>query len=186
MTRTTAGVGTIDTERALIVFFLLVGTVMFALTFTFDSTSATLFPRLTAGVLIVGSVLLLVQAYLPAPIQRAVAEPVSIAEPDDEYESKLEETADASAESDASAPASRWGISDQVATFGLLLGYIGLSLLVGILWATPVFVLAYAWWFDLSRRYTAIVVSATLVIVFSFYLLLGAPLEDGILLEWIW
>ncbi|THE64901.1 hypothetical protein D8Y22_09775 [Salinadaptatus halalkaliphilus] len=184
MTRTTALARAVDTERALSLFFLLVGLVMFGLTFTFEFSSAALFPRLTAGVIIVGSVLLVVQDALPEGLRRIVAEPVSIAQPDSEYESAAnEQTAPEPAET---ASATTRGVPDSIATYGLLLGYIAVSLLIGILWATPLFVLAYSWWFEQSRRVSAVVFVTTLVIVFAFYLLFNAPLEDGFLLEWIW
>lgn len=183
LTRTLDRVREVDSERALTVFFLVVGIVMFALTVNFEYSSSALFPRLTAGVLVVGSLLLLVQDRLPAPLQRIVAEPVSIAEPDDEFESSpAAETDETGADE---SPTTRQ-VPDAVATYGLLLGYLVVSYLIGILWATPIFALAYSWWFKQSRVSTAIVVGTSLAIVFAFYFLVDAPLEDGLLLEWIW
>ncbi len=170
----------LDTERALLLFFLVLGSALFALTFTFEYSTAALFPRLTAGAIIIGSVLLLAESWLPAPLQRVVAEPVSIADPDDEFDSAAEPAA-----ATDELPTTR-GVPDAVATFGLLLGYLLTSYLIGILWATPVFTLAYSWWFGQSRRTTAIIFTTAMVIVFAFYFLVDAPLEDGLLLEWIW
>ena len=182
MPDTLASARELDTERALLLFFFVLGSVLFALTFTFEYSTAALFPRLTAGAIIIGSVLLLAERWLPGPLQRIVAEPVSIADPDDEFEA----TADPdSSEATDELPTTR-GIPDAVATFGLLLGYILTSYLIGILWATPVFTLAYSWWFGQSRRTTATIFTTAMVIVFAFYFLVDAPLEDGLLLEWIW
>jgi hypothetical protein len=172
----------INTERALLLFFLIVGSIMFALTFTFEYSTAALFPRLTAGTIIVGCLLLLLQNKLPDSVQRIIAEPVSIAQPDSEFEE--EHFYDESEESDR-MPTTR-GIPDPVATFALLLGYIGTSYLIGILWATPVFTLTYSLWFQQSRRTTALIFTTTMIIVLAFFLLVNAQLEDGILLEWIW
>lgn len=182
MTRTVDIAREIDTERALLVFFLVVGGGMFALSFTFEYSSAALFPRITAGALFIGSLLLLFQERLPAPLQHVVAEPLSIAEPDSEFDSIAGEAAATEADE---LPTTRQ-VPDTVATFGLLLGYIITSYLIGILWATPLFVLAYSWWFKQSRRAAAVIFVTALVIVFAFYFLVNAPLEDGLLLEWIW
>ncbi|MFR9721724.1 hypothetical protein ACL00X_20765, partial [Aeromonas diversa] len=64
--------------------------------------------------------------------------------------------------------------------------YIGLSFLIGIIWATPLFSLLYSWWFRQSRRIATTIFIVSLVIVFAFYFLVDAPLEDGYLLELIW
>jgi hypothetical protein len=172
----------LDTERALLVFFLILGTSMFALTYTFEYSTSALFPRLTAGIIIIGSTLLLVQNQLPARLQRIVAEPVSLAEPDSEFETMSTDEEEAAADG---IPSTR-GVPDAVATFGLLLGYIFASYLIGILWATPVFTLAYSWWFNQSGRTTTIIFVTAMVIVLAFFFLVDAPLEDGLLLEWIW
>lgn len=174
----------IDTEQALTVFFLITGLSLFALTFTFEFTGAALFPRLTAGVIIIGSLLLLFQERLPRQFQQFVTQSVSIAEPVDEFESQIEEKT-ARRESDDLIPTTR-GVSDAVATYVLLLIYIGMSFLIGIIWATPLFALLYSWWFDQSRRITIVIFVTSLVIVFAFYFLVNAPLEDGLLLELIW
>lgn len=174
----------IDTERAITVFFLIVGLSLFALTFTFEFAGAAVFPRLTAGVIIIGSLLLLLQKRLPQQLQRFVAQSVSIAEPVDEFESQIEEKT-AQRDTDDQIPTTR-GVSDTVATYVLLLVYIGMSFLIGIIWATPLFTLLYSWWFNQSQRITVIIFVASLVIVFAFYFLVDAPLEDGLLLELIW
>jgi hypothetical protein len=174
----------IDTERMLTVFFFLVGVSLFALTFTFEFSGAALFPRLTAGFIIIGSLLLLLQERLPDHLQRFVAQSVSIADPVDEFESKIEEES-AKPDSDEQLPTTR-GVPDTVATYVLLLAYIGLSFLIGIIWATPLFTLLYSWWFNQSRKIAATIFIVSLVIVFAFYFLVNAPLEDGYLLELIW
>lgn len=179
MASTTELARDIDTERALVIFFFLVGSSMFALSFGFESSSTALFPRVVAAVLIMGTVLLLFQNRLPERIQSIVTEPVSISNPDDEYESTTEQ------EEPSELPTTRQ-VPDPVATFGILLGYIGLSFFIGILWATPVFALVYSWWFNQSRAMTAVIFVTSFAIVFAFYFLVNAPLEDGLLLEWLW
>lgn len=174
----------IDTERLLTVFFLIVGVALFALTFTFEFTGAALFPRITASLIIIGSLLLLLQEKLPAQLQTVVAEPVSIADPADEFDSASDKV-ETQSDSNDSLPTTR-GVPDTIATYLLLLVYIGLSFLIGIIWATPVFTLLYSWWFNQSRKITAIIFTISLIIVFSFYFLVNAPLEDGYLLELIW
>lgn len=179
MSRTTDLAQRVDTEQALVIFFLIVGGSMFVLTFTFDSSSAALFPRATAAVIIIGTLLLLFQNVLPEWVRQFITEPVSIGTPDDKYDSTTD------GEEESKLPTTRQ-IPDTVATFSLLLVYIGLSFLIGILWATPVFSLLYSWWFDQSRLVTGVVFITSFVIVFAFYFLVDAPLEDGLLLELIW
>ena len=65
-------------ELGLLGVFLATAVGFTALTFDFRSSSAALFPRLMAGVIVVGVVLLLVREYLPEPLRRVVAEPVSL------------------------------------------------------------------------------------------------------------
>ncbi|MWV65096.1 hypothetical protein GRS48_09730 [Halorubrum sp. JWXQ-INN 858] len=66
------------TEIALLFVFLAVATGFVVQTFGFRSSSAALFPRLTAAVVLVGGVLLLFESRLPEPVRRVVAEPVDL------------------------------------------------------------------------------------------------------------
>ena len=69
-------------EHVLLVLFLVVGAYMYHGATEFSPDAAT-FPRLTAGVTVVLSALLLVRNYLPGPVRSLVAEPMQVLGGDD-------------------------------------------------------------------------------------------------------
>ncbi|WP_255193124.1 tripartite tricarboxylate transporter TctB family protein [Natronobeatus ordinarius] len=199
-------------ELGLLGVFLATAVGFTALTFDFRSSSAALFPRLMAGVIVVGVVLLLVREYLPEPLRRVVAEPVSLVdqeelehdateletdtddatelETDTDDATELETDTDDATEletdtDDADATSTRAAerpLTPRQFTFAAIAGYVGLSYLFSILVATPLFVLAYATWFGHRRRTALALVVASLLVVFLFIELANAPLGDGRLL----
>ena len=175
-------------ELGLLGVFLATAVGFTVLTFDFRSSSAALFPRLMAGVIIVGVVLLLAREYLPGPLQRIVAEPVSLVDQEElETDSTAERTgqADLEADREGDASATEGGeppLTPRQFTFVAITGYIGIAYLLSILLATPLFVLAYAAWFR-HRWTTALALTAvSVLIVFLFIELANAPLGDGLLL----
>jgi hypothetical protein len=216
-------------EYGLILLFLVAGLYMFNGASEF-SEAASQFPRLTSGVVIVGTALLLLKNVLPDPIRTFVEESDSVLGPGTEEElaemtekdlekKEQEEAADEEpAEQSASAddeerveqsaattdeePTATMD-EDQVestaeAENGLkalvapdililltplfMLGYIVLSLLIGMLWASPIFVVLYLLLTG-QRWYTNVAMTAlAFIIPYGFMVILNFDLHTGILI----
>ena len=170
-------------EIALVILFIAVAAVFVVETFTFRSDAATLFPRLTAAVVIVGGVLLLAERYLPDPIQRVVAEPVDLV---DREEFETDDTDVAEGEDDRLAePINRDGgrrrLTERQFLFVSVAAYVAASYAISILLATPLFVAAYGYWNDQRPLYVGILAVLAVAICMLFVSLANAPLDRGLL-----
>lgn len=173
-----------DSERGLILLFLLVSGAMFVEAGSFGSTAG-LFPRLTAGVVLAGAVLLLVQNWLPSWLYAFVAEPSSLIKSstdfgtDDSDDSTVDEgETGGMVERDIDRPI-------EPSTFtALIIGlYVLSSFLFGMLWMSPVFAVAYSRWFKQSWLVTAFLAVLTFGMAYAFMTVLNLPLTDGELLS---
>ncbi|SDR19244.1 tripartite tricarboxylate transporter TctB family protein [Natronobacterium texcoconense] len=163
-------------EAGLLVVFLAVAVVFVALTATFDSGSATLFPRLTGAIVIVGVALIAFEDYLPPVLQRVVAEPVDLVD-----QEEFETTGEDDGKDRTEAGEERLLTSRQF-LYGSITGYVGLAYVVSVLIATPIFVAAYAYWNDQRPLYAAVLIVVSIGICFAFISLANAPLDRGLLL----
>ncbi|WP_128904274.1 tripartite tricarboxylate transporter TctB family protein [Halorubrum amylolyticum] len=183
-----------DQERFLLIVFILGSGIALAETFRFDISSAARFPRLTGSVVFVGALLLFFSKYLPGPIRAAVEESSSVFEADEEFEKRQQKTTDqqqegrGTTEPDA-AETDRNELStvgrpihDSVFTGLIATGYAALGFAIGILWATPIFVVVYGYWFKLPRYLTAVLAVIGFAIAYGFMSVLGVPLDRGQLL----
>lgn len=188
-----------DQERFLLIVLILGSGLALAETFRFDISAAARFPRLTGTVVFVGTLLLFFSKYLPAPLRAAVEESAGVFEADEEFEKRQQEvesrqqegddaTEDDAAEADA-ADTDRNELStvgrpihDSVFTGLIATGYAALGFAVGLLWATPLFVVVYGYWFKLPRYLTALLAVVGFAIAFGFMSVLGVPLDRGQLL----
>lgn len=183
-----------DQERFLLIVFILGSGIALAETFRFDISSAARFPRLTGSVVLVGALLLFFSKYLPGPLRAAVEESAGVFEADEEFEKRQQQTEDRQqegadeTESDA-AETDRNELStvgrpihDSVFTGLIATGYAALGFTVGILWATPIFVVVYGYWFKLPRYLTAVLALVGFAIAYGFMTVLGVPLDRGELL----
>lgn len=150
-------------------------------TFQFDISSAVRFPRLTSSVVLIGALLLLFRGYLPKPVREFVAEPADVLKTDDGISEQAEERVDEADEASTEGQLSTVGrpIHDSVfaaiavSVYGLL-GYA-----IGLLWATPLFVVAYGVWFKQSWVRIAVLGVLGLLITFGFMTAIGIPLDRG-------
>lgn len=190
-----------DQERFLLIVLILGSGLALAETFRFDISSAARFPRLTGSVVFVGALLLFFSKYLPGPLRAAVEESAGVFEADEEFEKRQQEvegrqqSGDDETEADAAdteadaADTDRNELStvgrpihDSVFTGLIATGYAALGFTIGILWATPLFVVAYGYWFKLPRYLTAVLAVAGFAIAYGFMSVLGVPLDRGELL----
>jgi hypothetical protein len=172
---------TFDSERALVVLFLVVAGYMFFRSESFGSTAG-LFPRLTAGVVLVGSVLLLFQNRLPGWLRTFVAEPSSLIKTNKDFATDFDEdeaeAATGMVERDVDRPL-------EPSTFtAVAVGlYVVTSFLFGLLWMSPIFAVVYSRWFEQSWLTTAFLATLTFAMGWAFMSVLNLPLTEGALLS---
>lgn len=152
------------TQYIVPVTFLIIAAVMFVRSFSF-SPAAQLFPQITAAVTIVGSLLLLFQSRLPQPLRRFVSEPVEVLDSGDFAETEGE------------------GVTnerDSIVLGALTVGYVVLSVLIGMLYASPAFVFAYTTLTKQPWYVVAGLTAAGFVIPYGFIVAVGAPIRGGV------
>lgn len=174
-----------DQETFLLVVFVLGSSFALLESFRFGISGAARFPRLTASVVLIGSLLLLFSAYLPEPLRKAIEESQDVFQADEEFEERQSEAEKRQAETaeadDYQTDLSTVGRPIHDSVFGAILvtlyGFAGFA--VGILWATPVFVLVYGYWFRLPKHITGALTLVGFGIAYGFMTVLGVPLDRG-------
>lgn len=167
-----------DHERVILLVMTIASSYALLDTFGFEISSAVRFPRLTSSVVLIGALLLLFRGYLPKPVREFVAEPADVLKTDDEMSQVEQERADEASTEGQLSTVGR-PIHDSVfaaiavSVYGLL-GYA-----IGLLWATPLFVVAYGVWFKQSWVRIAVLGVLGLLIAFGFMTALGIPLDRG-------
>ena len=188
--------GLSDGETALLGFFLVVATYMFVEAGSYSDTIG-LYPRLLSGVVIGCSLLLLFRAYLPASVRAYVAETDGAISPPGETVEDIEavgetggdveavgETGnrvDAVGETDDEGADPPTTSRAQVRLVVLIAGYLLVSYLVGMYFATPVFVLVYGRAFGLGHRETVALAAVSLGVAHVFLVVFNAPIGSGVL-----
>lgn len=171
----------IDQETALTLVMVVSSGYMLWETTNFDIESAARFPRLTASVVFIGSTLLLFRNYLPATVRDALISSGGMFEASDEFterEEEMEKPAEQTADEDSISTVDR-PIHDSVFTSLSIIGYALAGFAMGLLWATPLFVIAYGVWFRLPRLYTGILTVIGFGIAYSFMIVLNVPMDGG-------
>lgn len=173
--------------------------------------NAAIFPQLMAQVVGIGSFLLLIQSYLPGPIQRFVAQEVSMTESfeegrtegvgaiEDAEEDDSTDLEDTNVDekyvdtgNDASTDEVRekdlplhqkWGIDINNTVIMIIFSsvYFALGWAVGFLYVTPLFVFAYTAWFRVNLLKSAFLAVLATVIVYGFIVFLLMPFDQGAL-----
>lgn len=192
------------TDYIINVVFLLTGIYGFVVSLSYP-TSAQLWPRNVSLFLIIAGTVLLVRNYLPKALQplvrdealfggdeeveQDVAEEIEqdvaeeIEQPDASSEESEVERADADADTDQNV--GRYPIDNSVFTAITMFAYILLGYLAGLLWATPVFIAFYCWWFQKRWWVTLVLSLAGFAVAFAFYDLLFLRIDEGVLTEWV-
>lgn len=177
-----------DQERFLLIVLILGSGFALAESFRFDISAAARFPRLTGTVVFVGSLLLFFSGYLPDKLRVAVEEPAGVFEADEEFEKRQEEvekrrqqTAPKETDRNEFSTVGR-PIHDSVFAAIAVTAYGLVGFAIGILWATPLFVAAYGYWFKQPWYLTGILAVIGFGIAFGFMSVLGVPLDRGELL----
>lgn len=173
----------IGMEKVLLILMFVSSSYMVWDTFNFNSTSATRFPRLTAGIVVIGSALLLARGYLPDRIATAITQESEVFGTDEEFADQQEETAQRTQTGgdDESTGISIVGrpIHDSLFTALVVIGYGLLAYTIGIFLATPVFIVVYARWFKLSWVTTVGLTALSVILAYAFFSVIGVPLDRG-------
>ena len=165
--------------------------------------NAAIFPQLMAQVVGIGSFLILIQNYLPEPIQRFVGEDVSMTESFEEKqtegvdaieESKAEQTdidekyvdtedEDETGDAVAKRPPlhEKWGVNINNTVIMIIFSsiYFALGWAAGFLYVTPLFVFSYTTWFRVEMYKGAFLAALATVIVYGFIIFLLMPFDQG-------
>ena len=132
-------------------------------------------PRLTAGIVVILSMLVLIQSYLP-PWFRSL-----ITDGDTMFSRRQNEA-------DTSAPEPEYTddhdpVSQALVTALFTVGYALAGYLVGLLWATPLFVFTYSYWNETETSKSVVLAVIGFGIAYGFAIVLGVPIDVGVLTE---
>ena len=165
--------------------------------------NAAIFPQLMAQVVGIGSFLILIQNYLPGPIQRFVGEDVSMTESFEEEQTKgvdaieeskaeqadidekyvdTEDEEDGTSEDIAKVPLhEKWGININNTVIMIIFSsiYFALGWAAGFLYVTPLFVFSYTTWFRVKMYKGAFLAALATIIVYGFIVFLLMPFDQG-------
>lgn len=174
-------------ETGLLVVLLAVAGFMVYESFTYGETAG-LFPQLTGSVVIAGSILLLLEEYLPKPIRSIVSEPANlfIASEDDEktQRSQQKSTTDGDRKDRDDSSDSRL-VPDSVFTTVSIVGYTVSAYYIGLLWMSPVFAFLFSRWYRQPWWVTGLLTTLAAVLAYGFMELLNLSLDEGVLLQYI-
>lgn len=127
------------------------------------------FPQLTAGTAAVLSSILLARNYLPEPLSRLLLT-------DTESDSASTQTAQYTYELDE--------YRGPAVIIGLCTIYVGVASLIGLLYATPLFVLLYCVWAEMSAPRAGLLVMLSFGTALGFYLVVSPSIGVGWLTNW--
>lgn len=188
-------------EHILLISLILVSIYMFQESYSFRDPSG-LFPRFIAGVIIIGAIILLFRNYVPQPLRAFTEESgdmfssheeevekvsqktdrdETLATSDDETSDSTEQSEPPASEESGVLPSQSILTNKRFRLTALTSGYVALSYLIGFVWATPAFVIAYS--LSVGHRWyvtTALTVS-TYLLVYGFTLVLNVQLNAGVL-----
>jgi len=174
----------INSEHILLLFFLLLSIYMYIESYSF--TGSYIFPRYSALIMIVLSFLIIFNDYLPESIQRATSSSGGLESYATEDIDKTSDAADSSNnidESESSSSTESRNMKNAAVTVVMMIGYVGFSYLFGMLWITPLFVIAYTYWFDQPLKNIVIATLIATGFAYVFAETLFLPLDEGLLWE---
>lgn len=169
--------------------YLLIGFLIIVSAYAYLETrgwpeSTALWPRNLALYIFIGSVLLLFRNYLPDVVQPFFEESRSAGTVEDEQSdlgSESTEDTTLESEDEHGHTYTRSGVPDHLVTAIAIIGYALVSYLIGMFWATPIFVLAYCLWFKISPLKTVILVALGVSVAYGFESILNLPIMEGVI-----
>lgn len=165
----------INTEYVILFTMLIPAVYMFYESYNFQASSAAIFPRIMAGFVIFGSVMLLLRPILPEPLYSIVTDESQLIDVENESpETNEPEEGENSSLSSVGRP-----IPDSVFAGGSIILYALAGYAAGLLWVTPVFVLLYGLWFKVAWRVLAVIVPLSFLVGFGFVEFVNIPVDSG-------
>lgn len=169
-------------ETGLLVVFLSVAGFMVYRSYSYGETAG-LFPRLTGGVVLVGTVLLLVREYLPDRMQAVVGESAELFDTSEDADGDRSDAGGRSGTESESGAEGERRVPDSVFTTASIVGYTVSSYYVGMLWMSPLFVFVYSRWYRQPWWATGVLTALAAGLAYGFMELLNLPLDEGALLQ---
>lgn len=181
------------------ILFLVVGGYALIESLSF-SRSAQLWPRNVSIFLLIAGAILLARSYLPAALEPLVRDEALFGGDDDDpgtSDSELPDSDETPDLSDSETPdaddeevvedknVGRYPIDNSVFTAIAMFGYIIFGWAFGLLWATPIFIAFYCWWFQKPWYLTGLLAAVGFITGYAFYDILYLPIDAGVITEMI-
>lgn len=147
---------------------------------------ARIFPQMMAGAVFVGSLLLLVQNYLPGPIYSFVAEDMTVTTADDSVATEQEESQEETTTEDRTPRLGEeygYEVDDTVFMVVMSILYLVAGWGAGFLFVTLPFVLAYTLWFRISWPVGLGLAVASTAVIWFFMEFLILPFDQGAIFD---
>ena len=168
-------------EWLLLLFLFGVAVVAFTLAESYPRNGA-LLPQLASGVIMLGVIALLAKSVILSYYGEALKSRSLIPDEDDEPSDDTQSDDDEFEIGD-SGESRIEGLSKaaMIPRTAFMVAYPVLGFLIGLLWATPIFVFAYMYWTGQRKRTIATFTVLTFVIGYAFLFLLNLRIDSGLL-----
>lgn len=156
--------------------------------------SAQLWPRNVSFFLVITGTVLLFRTHLPDVLQPLVRDAALFGGEEDETLNVGDEehvtdgahlASDDDAEVEENRNVGRYPIDNSVFTALTMFGYIVLGWAFGLIWATPIYIAFYCWWFQKPWYLTGILAVIGFAVGYAFFDLLYLPIDAGVVTEMI-
>ncbi|MDG5820694.1 tripartite tricarboxylate transporter TctB family protein [Natronococcus sp. A-GB7] len=154
---------------------------------------ARVFPQLTAAAVFIGSLLLLLQNYLPGPVRRFVAESVSITSSEDSEvvdqtetdQEQLEDTEPEAEEYKKDTLGAKYGfeVDETIFMVSTAVLYFVAGWAAGFLFVTPLYIAGYTLWFRVNPVVSVGLAVAGTAVIYLFMTYLVLPFDQGHLFD---
>jgi tetrahydromethanopterin S-methyltransferase subunit G len=164
-----------SSEIGLLVVLIVVSTYMLITSLTYQA-AVRRFPLLTASGTLIGATVLLFRGFLPAAMKDYVTQSEELMHTDSDHIQVDEQGSESNIE---------FSTAKVYKTMGFIIAYGIIGYLIGLLYATPLFVAAHTIW---TRQPWYTIISLTVLsyaIGYAFVITLYVPLNEGALTGWI-
>lgn len=172
-------VGNYSDEHILLCIFLAISVIGLVLSYNYPPQTA-LFPRMTSAVVLIGTVLLLFRDYLPKFLKDIVTQEERLIAGGSE---DIQETTEQNHESETGPDRRRKYILKQehvILTIFIII-YVLVGRVIGLLYASPLFVLSYLIWTRQPLRDVILITTLVVIITILFMEYANVPVQDGLL-----
>lgn len=169
----------VDMEYGLLFLMLISASYMIWESFNFRIGQAATFPRLTAGFVVIGTILLLLRPILPEPIYSFVAKDARALDVSEDFEEQTREEEDTEPDEVTSLSTVDRPLPDAVFTTLAAIGYVIGGYVAGLFIMTPIFVAVYTSWFRVELWVRGVLVAISVAIAYAFLTVLNVSIDEG-------